>query len=284
MNSFRECMMPFLRMKVKIFKARISYSGKDFYGWQIQPGRRTVQGVLLEALSKLFKGKVSVISAGRTDTGVHALNQVIRIKGETSLESSTLKRALNSILPPDIRVLDVEIVDKDFHPLRTRGKVYGYLIYKGEVLSPFLSPYFYHIKSDLDYECLSRCAEILKGTHDFSAFRNTGSNVKTTERNVFISEWLKEGDFLFYVIGADGFLKQMVRIIVGTMLDLARGKMNMETFEKLLKGERREKAGKTALPHFLFLIKVFYDEDPLEWWNEERNKLRAFLKILNELF
>jgi tRNA pseudouridine38-40 synthase len=271
-------------MKEKIFKARVSYTGKDFFGWQVQPGKRTVQGVLTEALSRLFKGKVRVMAAGRTDTGVHALSQVIGIKGETSLEPSSLKKALNSILPEDIRVLEIEMVDKKFHPIKSRGKIYAYFIYTGEVISPFLSSYFYHIKGDLDYETLSSSAEILKGIHDFSAFRNRGSNVKSTKRNVFISEWLRSGDLWVYVIGADGFLKQMVRVIVGTMLDLSRGKIDISYFENLLRGEKRERAGKTAPPHALFLLRVFYEEDPVKWWEEEKPKFLQFIEILNDFF
>jgi len=276
--------MPFSEMKEKIFKARISYVGKGFSGWQVQPQKRTVQGVLIEALSKLFKGKVSVVSAGRTDTGVHALNQVIRIKGETSLEPSSLKKALNSILPEDIRILEIEPADKNFHPIRNRGKVYAYFIYTGDAISPFLSPYFYHIRRNLNYEILSKSAEILRGAHDFSAFRNRGSNVKNTTRNVFISEWLRAGNFWVYVIGADGFLKQMVRIIVGTMLDVSRGKIDYQFLETLLRGEKRESAGKTAPPHALFLLKVFYEEDPIKWWEEEKIKFLKIFESLNELF
>jgi len=270
-------------MSEKIFKVRISYTGKNFSGWQVQPEKRTVQGVLMDALSRLFKGRVKVMAAGRTDTGVHALNQVIRIKGETSLEPSVLKKALNSILPSDIRVLEVEMMEKVFNPLKNRGKIYAYFIYTGDVISPFLSPYFYHIKRELDYEILSKSAEILKGTHDFSAFRNRGSNVKNTKRNVFISEWLRAGNFWAYVIGADGFLKQMVRVIVGTMLDLSMGKIDISHFKNLLKGEKREMAGRTAPPHALFLWKVFFEEEPVKWWEEKRVRFVEFLGLLNEL-
>jgi tRNA pseudouridine38-40 synthase len=275
--------MPFLEMNEKTFKARISYTGEKFSGWQVQPEKRTVQGVLLEVLSKLFKGKVKVIAAGRTDTGVHALNQIIKIRGETSLDPSVLKKALNSLLPRDIRVLEIEAVDKSFNPLRNRGKIYAYFIYTGEIISPFLSSYFYHLKRSLDYEILSLSAEIVKGIHDFSAFRNRGSNVKGTKRNVFISEWLRSGDFWVYVIGADGFLKQMVRVIVGTMLDLSMGKIDISYFENLLRGEKRERAGKTAPPHGLFLLKVFYEEDPIKWWEERKVKFMEFLELLKEL-
>lgn len=271
-------------MKDRIFKAKISYVGKDFFGWQVQPGKRTVQGVLTLALSKLFKGKVSIISAGRTDAGVHTLKQVIRIKGETSLEPETLKKALNSLLPQDIRVLGVQKTDEDFHPLKAKGKIYAYFIYTGDVLYPFLSPYFYHIKRGLNYETLSKCAEILKGSHDFSAFRNIGSNVKNTKRDVVLSEWLNEGNFWVYVIGADGFLKQMVRVIVGTMVDVSKGKISLQTFENLLNGGKREMAGKTAPPHALFLIEVLEDEHPLQWWKEKRNRFLTLLHILNEFF
>lgn len=271
-------------MRKRSFRIELTYRGDGFSGWQIQRDKRTVQGVLMEKLLKLFENKPSVLAAGRTDAGVHALHQVIRVRGQTSLEPLSIKKALNGMLPPEIRVINVEEVDEGFHPLKVKGKIYGYFIYTGELLPPFLIPYFYHLRKKPDFHLLSLCAEAVKGRRDFSAFMNMGSSVRNTVREVFLSEWLKEGNFFIYIIGADGFLKQMVRILTGTMIDVASGRMRYEEFKELLEGGERKRAGRTAPPHALFLLRVFYEDSPLEWWEKKREEFLNLLKFLELLY
>ncbi len=237
----------------------ISYDGTDFHGWQYQPDLLTVQGVLEEALEKLLSQKITVIGSSRTDTGVHANGFCCHLDCDDNIPDAAFLRGVNSLLPPTVAVVDCKKVDDSFHArYDAKGKTYVYHIYNSNKKDAFKSRYAWHIKRPLDIEKMNRFCEKIIGTHDFAAFCSSGATVTSTVRTIKNCFVEKNGDDVTLTVTADGFLYNMVRIIVGTAVAVSDGRIDQSDILEILKTQRREAAGMTAPPQGLFLEKVFY--------------------------
>ena len=256
-------------------KLIVSYDGTDFCGWQIQQEVRTVQSVLEGAISKILASPTRVYASGRTDSGVHALNQVVCFKTKKDIDCKALKRGLNSLLPGDTRVHDVSDVAIDFDPRRSAiSRRYRYLIVLGDVLYPFVRNYAWHIRDELYIEEMSRSGVMLIGSHDFSSFEGKGGEGEgggnrireVTDFGIIINSvplrGVKEtGERVVEIeIEANAFLRHMVRNIVGTLVDVGRGKTGRDEFFEILRARDRRRAGATAPPQGLYLVEVLYPE------------------------
>lgn len=242
---------------MRIIKLTVGYDGADFCGWQRQPGARTVQGVVEEALARLAGIRIPVVGAGRTDAGVHALGQVASFRAEIRLEDDELLRALNALLPGDVRVSSLQTAPAGFDARKSaRSKVYRYRIYNAPQVSPFLFRYLLHWPGRLDFERMTEAARLFKRKADFTAF--SSNRLLRPVRRVMRSELKKKGREISYTIEADGFLRYMVRTIVGTLLEVGRGKIEPRTIEDLFARKKRSLASPTAPAKGLCLIKVVY--------------------------
>jgi tRNA pseudouridine38-40 synthase len=240
-------------------KLVIEYDGTAYLGWQIQPKGPTLQGKIEEKLSLLTGEAIHLVGSGRTDAGAHAFGQVAHFKTKSRMDVDSLQKALNSLLPPDIMIQKAEEVGEDFHARRPRSKVYEYRILNRDVRSVFHRHYAWHLLQKLDFEEMKRAARNLIGEHDFSSFRSVGSPTRTSVRKVIRAEWKKSRDGLIrFEIEANGFLKQMVRAIVGTLVEVGRGKISVEEFRRILDAKDRKMAGPTAPARGLFLKEVKY--------------------------
>jgi tRNA pseudouridine38-40 synthase len=245
---------------MRTLKLTLAYDGTRFVGWQRQSEGESIQGLLEDALARFDGASVSVQGAGRTDAGVHALGQVASARVTFAHPAATLVRALNAHLPPEIRVLSVEDVAPDFHArFSARSKTYRYVIRNAPVADPFERQYAWHLPEPLALDAMREAAALLVGKHDFAAFRSVGAEVATTVRTITRSEWRESGGRLVYEVAGDGFLRHMVRAIVGTLVEIGRGWRAPQQVGSLLAGGRRADAGATAPPHGLFLLRVDYD-------------------------
>lgn len=239
------------------YKIEICYDGSGYHGWQRQPRKKTIQGNLEKALSKIAKKDIPVIGAGRTDAGVHAFAQVASFKANLTLEEDELHRAFNSSLPKDIRITSIQRVDKDFHARRSaRSKIYRYRIFNGKNISPFLIRYALYWPYDLDLEAMKTAAAKFVREDDFTAF--SSNRLLHPVRKVTRSEIQKKGEEIIYTVEANGFLRYMVRTMVGTLLEIGRGRRKPEIIDDLFKGGKRTLDSPTAEPQGLCLIKVCY--------------------------
>ena len=241
-------------------KLLIEYDGTAYLGWQIQPKGPTLQGKIEEKLSLLTGEVIHLVGSGRTDAGAHAFGQVSNFRTESKMDPGSIQRALNSLLPPDIVIRKVEEADERFNARRSvRSKVYEYRILNRLLRSAFHLRYAWHLPQKLDFGEMKRAARILIGEHDFSSFRSVGSPTRTAIRRVIRAEWRRGRDGLIrFEIEANGFLKQMVRAIVGTLVEVGRGKISVEEFRRILDAKDRKMAGPTAPAHGLFLKEVKY--------------------------
>lgn len=242
------------------YKMVIAYDGSRYNGWQKQGNTKdTIQGKLEKVLEKLEGREVEVIGAGRTDAGVHALGQVANVKLESKINGETLLQYLNQYLPEDIAVLSVKEVPMRFHSrLNAMEKTYLYRIYRSEIPNPFIRKYTVTITEELDIEKMRMAAELLIGEHDFKSFCSLKKSKKSTIRTLYsitIEEIEKE---LRISVKGNGFLYHMVRIIIGTLLEVGTGKKKPEEIEQILEKGERQAAGKTAPAHGLFLKEVKY--------------------------
>lgn len=239
----------------------LSYDGTRYHGWQRQSAQPTLQGVLEDRIRKMVQEPVRVIGSGRTDAGVHALRQVCNFRTRSHLPIDTLRRGLNALLPEDICVHKAEEASSGFHSrYDARSKTYEYRILNGEVPDVFERLYVWHVQKPLDGERMRACLPFLLGTNDFSAFRSVGSGNTNPVRHVFRADLLGVGNpLLRFVIEADGFLRHMVRSIVGTLVDAGLGKMDAERFVEVLRSRDRQLAGIKAPAKGLFLVNVRYD-------------------------
>ena len=243
-------------------KCTISYDGHLFYGYQVQPGQRTIQDELEKALQTLHKAKerIPVVSSGRTDSGVHAVGQTIHFDSPLSIPEAKWPYALNALLPDDISVRKAEAVNDQFHArFSAKRKEYRYMIYRGRHPDVFKRHYAYHVPYDLDMEKVQEASRFLVGTHDFTSFCATKTEVKDKVRTVYELEWSDTGDGLQMRIVGSGFLYNMVRIIAGTLLDVGTGKFSPGDIEKMILAKNRDAAGRTAPAHGLYLWRVIYD-------------------------
>jgi len=237
----------------------LAYDGTAYHGWQVQPGSDTVQGRLEAALGRMAGTGVSVTAAGRTDAGVHALGQVAHTRLERAIPVEGILRGLNSMLPEDIRVLAVVEADEDFHARYwARDRTYRYHLDRAAVPLPFRCRYALHYPYALDREVLEAGARLLVGEHDFSGFRAASCEAKTTVRRLRVSRFFERETELVYEVAANGFLHHMVRNLVGTLLELGRGKRGLASIEALLATGDRTAAGPTAPAKGLHLVGVDY--------------------------
>lgn len=237
----------------------ISYDGTAYHGWQVQPNGITVQETVQNALYKLLGERPSLTGCSRTDAGVHAREFCCHLDCEEKFPESAFLRGLDALLPSDISVKAAREVPPDFHArYNARGKTYAYYILNSSVSNPFLSRYTWRIERKLQLERINAfCKEII-GTHDFYAFSSSGRTVEDTVRTVKECYALREGDKVILKITADGFLYNMVRIIVGTAVAVSDGKIEPEFTKEILTSKNRALAGQTAPPQGLFLEKVWY--------------------------
>ena len=242
------------------YRITLAYDGTGYVGWQRQANGISIQALIEDALRVLDGGDVTVAGAGRTDAGVHALGQVASFTLARELRPDVLLRAINVHLPPDIRALSAEEAPPTFHPrFGARRKTYRYRVWNGDVLSPFERAYAWHVPGPLDVEAMRAAARLLEGRHDFAAFQATGSSVATTEREIFQSAIGNlQSAMLVYEVAGSGFLRHMVRIIVGSLVEVGRGRQPVEWIGAVIASRDRTAAGPTAPPHGLFLVGVDY--------------------------
>ncbi len=255
---------------MRYIRLLIEYDGTEYHGWQSQKTGGTVQDIIKEKIQGVTGEKVRLTGASRTDAGVHALGQVAVFGTGSSLDADVIMRALNAKLPSDIRVLAAEETDNDFHPRYSAvKKSYYYIISEGRHQSVFLRRYVWNLHSHLDLDSMRKAAVLLIGEHDFSSFRASGCGAKHPVRTVHAADIarLKEmsfmtfpmnGDFIKIRIEADAFLRHMVRNIVGTMVEVGRGRIAVEEFSRIFQSCDRTVAGPTAPAHGLFLEKIIY--------------------------
>ncbi len=238
----------------------IEYIGTKYAGFQRQKNGLSVQEVLEKAINLATGEHVKLTPSGRTDAGVHAFNQVVNFMSNTTIPINKLKIPINFHLPKDIRVKEALIVSDNFNSRQSaKKKTYVYKIYNGQDFSVFDEDRVLHYPYTLDHDLLKKGAEKVLGTHDFSAFVKSNASTKTTVRTIFASYFTFDGKYITYHITGNGFLYNMVRIIVGTLLNVGRGKLSIDEFEKLLNGGQRQKSGKTVSACGLYLDSVEYD-------------------------
>ncbi len=240
----------------------VSYDGTDYHGWQVQPGLPTIQGKLESVLSEIEKAPVSVEGSGRTDAGVHALAQVAACTLVNPIPTDNLRKAMNRLLPPDIRITAAAETHADFHPrFQAKAKTYEYRIWRDEVCPPFVRRYVYHFPYRIDESAFFQAAPLYAGVHDFTAFASSDEKDElgaSKVRTVYASEMVREGSLLIYRVRGSGFLKHMVRNLVGTMIDLSRGIFPLEELRALLQPGAPRKACHSAPARGLFLLSVEY--------------------------
>jgi tRNA pseudouridine38-40 synthase len=246
-------------------KLIISYDGSDFSGWQVQPDRVTVQGTLASAIGRITGEKVLPQGSGRTDAGVHALAQVVTLATESSVPTANFVTALNDILPASVRVLEADQAPADFHVRKsTRAKTYRYRIYRQSICPPFLARYVWHYPYPLNEAAMAKAAGAVIGEHDFTSFAavdaehgredHPASNV----RQIFSSTWAREDEELVYTVRGSGFLHHMVRNLVGTLILVGKGTLEIEDIARILETRNRSAAGATAPASGLYLVSVEY--------------------------
>jgi tRNA pseudouridine38-40 synthase len=247
----------------------LEYDGTDFAGWAAQPDRRTVEGVLSEALSTVLRQQVKMSVAGRTDTGVHASGQVISLHADTELRPALISYKTTAVLPDDVALRRCVAVPGEFDARRdARSRTYEYRIVNDEIRSPLERHHAGYAPQRLNLDLLQQAARLVEGTHDFRAFTPQKSYHVRFERVVTRSKWIRHDDLLRYRITADSFLYGMVRTLVGTMLEVAGGKRPLTEFDRLLSGGKRSEAGPAVTSRGLTLVDVQYDYPNL--WRNQR--------------
>ena len=248
---------------MRSLKLTLAYDGTAYAGWQVQPGQPTVQAALETALERITGRQVRAVASGRTDAGVHALGQVVSCAADCRLAVDPLRRALNANLPPDIRVLRVEDAPEGFHAIRSAvAKRYRYVLQDGPLPDVFLRHYSWFVPVRLDEQAMHRAARALVGTHEFSSFQASGGERASSVRTVGELIVRRVGDEpshkVWVEIEANGFLYHMVRNIVGSLVEVARGSRAEDWLAQVLAAQDRRQAGRTAPARGLFLLRVDY--------------------------
>ena len=247
-------------LKMHTYKITLEYDGTNYSGWQYQPHQLSIQEAIEEALAQITQTKVSIIGAGRTDAGVHALGQVFSFQTEKALSPHEWIRALNGLLPSDIAVQQAEEVPKNFHARYSAiGKIYEYRILLTPHRSALERSRLWHIPQKLDVHTMEEAGKYFIGIHDFSSFQNSPTDTKNPVCTVEFFTVHQENSLLRIRVQADRFLKQMVRSMVGTLVEVGLEKRQGVDLKQILEAKDRRAAGKTAPPHGLYLVKVLYD-------------------------
>ncbi len=258
------------KKNVRNLRLILSYDGADFAGWQVQPGRATVQGTLASAIGRLSGENVLPQGSGRTDAGVHALAQVATFATESPIPPENWLSALNGILPASIRVLEVAEAAPEFHARKSaRAKTYRYRIHRAAVCPPFLARYVWHYPYPLEESAMVAAAGVVVGEHDFTSFAAVDpervermadpENLHTSNvRTIFSSSWVRAGEELIYTVRGSGFLHHMVRNLIGTFLQIGKGTVSLENLSGILEARVRSAAGPTAPASGLYLVEVEY--------------------------
>lgn len=257
-------------LPMKKIRLLLEYDGTAYHGWQLQKAHTTIQSILEEKIREITGKQSRITGASRTDAGVHALGQVATFRTESRLDAATIRRALNAVLPQDIRVLEASEVDASFHPRNDAlRKRYFYIITNRHESSVFLYRHAWLVPQKLSVQSMKEAAQVLVGQYDFSAFMGTGSDIRDPiremyvldieqlERIDFMTAHLK-GNFLKITMEADGFLRHMVRNIVGTLVEMGRGRILSLKMKEILESRDRRKAGQTAPAQGLFLERIYY--------------------------
>lgn len=238
-------------------KLKIEYDGTNYVGWQIQPNGRSVQMEIENCLKKILQEEVTLIGAGRTDSGVHAKGQVANFRLDKDIDLSKLHAGLNALLPEDIKIVSIQEVPMDFHSrYSARSRKYSYYI--ATKPTAIFRNFSWFVKYELNYESLKKCSEIILGIHNFEGFCKLDESNKHYQSNVIISKWSFKRNFLRYEIEANRFLYGMVRGLVGTMVDVARSHITIQDFISILETKDRSKAGQLAPAKGLFLENINY--------------------------
>ncbi len=246
-------------MSRRNLKLTIEYEGTAYHGWQVQPNGVTIQEVIERVLLRLTGRRPKVVASGRTDAGVHAEAQIAHFHTESAMECWKLRRGLNALLPDDIVIRRVEVVSDDFHArFSARGKTYRYVILNRSAPSVFERNRCWHVCFRLDLSAMREAAACLQGCHDFSAFRAADCCAKHPNREIHFIEIDQQEEWIRIMISANAFLKHMVRNIVGTLVEIGRGRLPPSEMKRILESRDRRRAGPTAPACGLFLVSVDY--------------------------
>jgi tRNA pseudouridine38-40 synthase len=262
-------------------KLTIAYDGSDFHGWQLQPGLPTIQGALHDAIRQITQEPITIHGASRTDAGVHALGQVAHFKTHSTLDAQEIQRGMNALLPPTVRVVNAQEVGQDFHARwLAQGKTYRYRIYRGEVLPPFDHHRAFHHPWPLDEAAMSAAARAFEGQHDFTSFAaSTGSEEDDKDRDmqrvIHSSEIVRDPqhDEIAYVVRGRSFLRYMVRKIVGTLIEVGKGRLASTDIPEIFAARDRSRSGPTVPPEGLYLVALEYP-DPTDSLATHANRRR----------
>lgn len=237
----------------------LGFDGTGYHGWQFQESQRTVQGELREAIRKITGEEVMPVGCGRTDAGTHAHSYTANFATASRIPAANLVRALNSVLPGDLRIFSAKTARPEFHARRSaRSKIYRYQIYRGAVMPPCLAREHFHYPYPIDLASIRRAAALFTGTHDFTSFAASGSGKENAVRIILNTRLTVSGHRMIFTVEGNGFLHHMVRTMVGTLLDVGRGLISPAEFEALFTVRDRSRAGFTAPAHGLTLMKVKY--------------------------
>ncbi len=247
------------------YKMRVAYLGTTYQGWQIQAAGETVQALLERAFATIMREPVRVVGASRTDAGVHADGQVCTVKSAHPLEPIRALRSLRALLPEDVAVLQFEEADPDFHPIRSaKSKIYCYRLWLADPIHPLLRPIVWRVNWPMNLGIVSRELEFCRGRHDFEAFCSVDASVKTTVREIFEVRMIEKGPLVELWFRGEGFLKQMIRSLTGSLVDLGAGRPGIAPIQNLIAARDRASIGRTAPASGLTLVRVLYDESGLD--------------------
>ncbi|MCX7774118.1 MAG: tRNA pseudouridine(38-40) synthase TruA [Clostridia bacterium] len=253
----KECSEPEPMRNIKL---TVEYDGSRYHGWQYQENALSVQEVLSKALKRLTGEDIIPDGAGRTDGGVHAYGQVASFRTASSIPADKFMVALNTFLPDDVSISSSTLADDSFHArFSAKGKHYRYQILNRHTRSALYANRVWHVREHLDVDAMRQAAGYFIGHHNFKAFCASGHQVKTFDRTVYESKWSQDGDLLIFDTKGDGYLYNMVRIMVGTMVDIGRGRFSPRVIEEAIASGERNNLGVTAPPSGLYLMEVYYD-------------------------